>query len=111
MVAPDNLSNTDNVQALSVGQTRESAARNVQEPSVGQSPERHSAARVSTVRGFLQSLRAPSSHNEATIIEQHISTRSASRLGPSQLFSMFRHSDNNQDSNAIREPLFSTRNS
>ena len=70
-----------------------------------QAPERHSAARVSTVRGFLN-LRAPSSHNEVTIIEQHISTRSASRLGPSQLFSMFRHSDNNQEA-TIREPLFS----
>ncbi|MBL96975.1 MAG: hypothetical protein CMF52_04080 [Legionellales bacterium] len=111
MVAPNNLSATDNVQAPSVGQTPESAAHNVQVPSVGQAPERHSAARVSTVRGFLESLRAPSSHNEVTIIEQHISTRSASRLGTSQLFSMFRHSDNNQDSSTIREPLFSTRNS
>lgn len=111
MAAPNNLSTTQNVQAPSAGQTPESTIQNAQEPGVGQAPERHSAARVSTVRGFLQSLRAPSSHNEVTIIEQHISTRSASRLGTSQLFSMFRHSDNNHDSSTIREPLFSTRNS
>jgi hypothetical protein len=111
MAAPNNLSTTQNVQAPSAGQTPESTLQNAQEPGVGQAPERHSAARVSTVRGFLQSLRAPSSHNEVTIIEQHISTRSASRLGSSRLFSMFRHSDDNQGGGAIREPLFSTRNS